>query len=164
MSNSYEPRIFIGTPQAPARGEWLSLPCDEEELNDIIHRIAGNGDFIISDKEDLPGVDEYTCPQEANEYAEWLVTEEPEADLLEAFINNGTGIDEIPALYKKGDFTIIEGDTEEDLGANYIEEMGGVENALSPDTIASYFDYEKFGRDLTIDGFQQFGSHWINLC
>jgi antirestriction protein len=163
MSKIYEPRIFIGTPLAPACGQWVDLPEDDDALEEIRADIAGDCDYIISDKEDLPGIGEHGDLQEINDYARWLVDEKPEPDVIEALSDAGLDLDEIRRKYKDGDYTIVEGYDEWDLAANYLEELGGVENALSPDCIATYFDYEKFGRGLIIDGFHQYNGHWINL-
>jgi antirestriction protein len=163
MKNYFNPRIFIDTPLAPACGEWVSLPIDEEELEAIRQRIASNGDYIIADSEDLPGIGEYESLTDVNEYAEWLVDEEPEADNIEAFLDAGISFQDIPQKYERGDYCVVEGTDETDLAANYIEELGGLEYALTPENIAMYFDYEKFGRDLKIDGFSQHGSHWVHI-
>jgi antirestriction protein len=159
----YQPCVFIGTPLNPACGEWVMLPQDSETLEAIRKGIAGDGDYIISDMADLPGVSEYAALDEVNEYAEWLVDEEPEKDVIEALLDSGISFDELPQKYKEGDYFVVDGYTEEDLGESYIEDIGGVEAALSPDKIACYFDYEKFGRDLCVDGFRQYGSHWVNV-
>jgi antirestriction protein len=163
VKTNYKPRVFIGTPLDGTCGQWVDLPASYEELEQIRWKIAGGGDHIISDMEDLPGVGQYHSLGAVSDYASWLVTENPEPDLVEAFAAAGTDIEDMPRKYKEGDYTIVEGETEADLAENYLDELGGVENVLSPDKIAAYFDYEKFGRDLTIDGFSQYGGHWVQI-
>jgi antirestriction protein len=163
MMNSYEPRIFIGTPQAPACGEWLSLPISFDELAAARARIADGGDYIISDFEDLPGIGQFSSLFDVNEYAEWLVNEGPEQDILEALLDAGTSFQDLPQKYKTADYTAIEADDEEELAENFIDELGGLECAVSQENLVLYFDYAKYGRDLAIEGFHKYGSHYINL-
>ena len=45
-------------------------------------------------------------------------------------------------------------DSDEDLGYNFVEMVGGIENVSNSDF---YFDYEKLGRDLSINDYTQYG-------
>jgi antirestriction protein len=163
QTTNFSPRIFLGTPQAPACGKWLDLPMDSEELEAIRNEIAGDSDYIISDIEDLPGVGEFTSLDEANEYAEWLVDENPEPDLIAAFIDVGIELNEIPRKYKENDYFMVEGTTEQELGENYIDSLGGIEYAISQENLEFYFDYKKYGRELSMSDFGQYGDHWIQI-
>ena len=49
------------------------------------------------------------------------------------------------------DYFYIEAENDTELAENYIDEVyGGVEH-MSPEVLARYFDYEAFGRDLSYD-------------
>jgi antirestriction protein len=159
---SFNPGVFLGTPQALTCGRWLGLPMDSEELEATRKEIAGEGDYIISDTEDLPGVKEFTSLDEANEYAGWLVDENPEPDLIAAFIDTGVELNEIPQKYRGNDYFMVEGTTEQELGENYIDSLGNIRCAVSQENLEFYFDYEKYGRELMLD-FGQYGDHWIQV-
>jgi antirestriction protein len=57
---------------------------------------------------------------------------------------------------------MVEGATEQELGENYIDSLGGIECAVSQENLAFYFDYEKYGRELMSE-FGQYGDHWIQV-
>jgi len=136
---------------------------DSVELEANRKEIAGDGDYIISDTEDLPGVGEFTPLDEASEYAGWLVDKNPEPDLIDAFIAAGVELYEIPRKYRTGSYFIVEGTTEQELAENYIDSVGGIKYAVSLENLEFYFDYEKYGRELSMSDFGQYGGHWVQI-
>jgi hypothetical protein len=160
---NFYPRIFIGTPLAPACGQWVDLPIDSSALEAIRKKIAGDCDSIISDYEDLPGIVETTPLEEVNEYAEWLVNETPEPDVIDALLDAGIEIGDIPKKYEANDFFAVDGSDERELGENYVELLGGLDCAVSREELESYFDYKQYGRDLAMSGFAQYGNHWVSV-
>ena len=50
-------------------------------------------------------------------------------------------------------------DSDEDLGYHFVEMVGGIENVSNSDF---YFDYEKLGRDLSINDYTQYGDVYFN--
>jgi hypothetical protein len=145
---NFNPRIFIGTPLNPACGKWVDLPADSDELEATRKEIAGDRDSIISDHEDLPGIDEYTPLGEANEYAEWLVDENPEPDVIDALLDAGIEISDIPRKYDENDFFVVEGWDERELGENYIECLGGLDCAVSAVDLERYSQWGLIPRSL----------------
>jgi hypothetical protein len=160
---NFNPRVFIGTPLNPACGKWVDLPADSGELEATRKEIAGDRDSIISDYEDLSGINEYTPLGEANEYAGWLASENPEPDIIDALLDAGIETSDIPRKYRENDFFVVEGWDERELGENYVECLGGIDCAVSAGDLERYFNYEQYGRDLAMSGFGQYGSHWVSV-
>lgn len=136
-------------------GEWINLPCTEEELEEVKKRIGINEEheeWFITDYETNYGfkVDEYADLEKLNGMAETLDNlSETEVEIMETLTDNGYDLDE---ALKKIDDVIYYGNCEdmEDVAYQYIEESGLLNNV--PEEIARYFDYAAYGRDLEIDG------------
>lgn len=136
-------------------GKWVDLPMCEDELQEKIQEILGNDEeCAIHDYENDYGVrvSEYDSPFELNEVAEKL--EEYDEDTVKALSDIFADIHEVIRVMEDGDFISLHGvRNEEDLGYEAIEELGMME---IPENLKIYFDYEKFGRDLTCDGWTIF--------
>ena len=171
-------------------GEWLELPCTEEEMEQKLVEIGvahynDKGEFIqyvietdakgyeyvyeeyaIHDYEVPEGLDleigEYTNLDELNELAEKLDNlDDNDMDILKALVEVGNvtekdlyerdfqnDIDDAHAIYLEDSFA----SDEQRLGEAYIEQVYcGDLSQLSIETLARYFDYEAFGRDLAMD-------------
>jgi antirestriction protein len=145
-------------------GEWVTFPVDEDEWNETLERIGisdepdENGriyeEFFFADWDcgcDF-GFGEYEDVERVNEIAESadnLNSFEEEA--LEAMIDCIFGPEE--ALDKIADGEVLfysDCDTMEDVAYRVVEETGMLANV--DDSIAGYFDYEKYGRDLEMEG------------
>lgn len=137
-------------------GEWVELPISEEELEAVKQRIGINEryeEWFITDYEtDIHGltVGEYDSISALNELAE-AIEEDPEK--AEALIYWGyeTAEEIRDNLDNVIYVTTPEGaeSKEEAVGYYYAEECGCVN---IPDNIKSYFDYERYGRDIMLDG------------
>ena len=137
-------------------GEWVDLPCDESELDEVLERIGIDGEqyeeFFITDFESDYGLTagEYDNIHNLNEQAQQLADlDEWELDIVSALLDNGYSLEN--ALDKYED-VIVYSDCHDmaDVAYQYIEETGMLDSV--PDNIRNYFDYEAFGRDMSYDG------------
>ena len=157
-------------------GEWIIFPIDDDELNEVFKRIGlnyyddeeeyidiGYEEYFFTDWEtDINyyfNLGEYIDVDEVNKISEWVNSWNDE-DMLEAALevygfDYIYDTDEDDYLYLPNIFN------DEELGQYYIEncyseildKMGG---------LSTYFDYEKFGRDVRLEtdgGFSENG--WI---
>ncbi len=136
-------------------GEWVSLPVDENELEEVLERIGINEEYeeyFITDYEtefDGLNVDEYSNIEELNELAEQLESlDEYDLEKVGAIIE-AYGADLKDAIENIDDYTYYSGKTLEDLAYEYVEEMN------LPEIAQRYFDYEAFARDLGFDGYTE---------
>lgn len=132
-------------------GEWVELPLDEEKLQETLNRIKGfhpaetDAEFMIQDFEtDLNiKIEETSNIYELNELAQ--------KEVFGCLVDDwGGDIEDASDKVENYDFYYIEADNETELGENYINQLGGLD-CLSRETIERYFDFEAFGRDLSID-------------
>ena len=155
---------------------WLTLPATDEEIakafdqiqvsHDDVHyysdglgHVANNDyygeyeEFFITDYEcDFMKIGEYDNLEELNEIAETIESlTDYEQTIVKALIDDGYSLED--ALDKKDDCILYSGCNDmTDVAYQYVEETGLLANA---GTLANYFDYEAFGRDMSFDG------HWI---
>ena len=138
-------------------GEWVTLPISEEELKKVCERIGINEDYeeyFITDYEcDFMKIGEYESISSLNEIAEKISElDEEEKKVAKALISECSyTIDEAIEKVNNGDY-IIYYDCNDitDVAYQVVEECGYLNDV--PDTVARYFDYESFGRDLGIEG------------
>lgn len=146
-------------------GEWVELPCVDEELEAVKERIGisdepdENGNyyeewFITDYESDIQGitVNEDDDLDELNELAEELNDlDDDQIKAMQAFLLDGNKFDEALEAAQGGDYTIYFGcDTMEDVAIQIVEETGLLANV--PENVARYFDYEAYGRDLDVEG------------
>lgn len=146
-------------------GEWVDLPYTDDELEEVKERIGisdepdeeGNyyEEWFISDYEtDIDGVTvgEYDNLDDLNELAEDLDNlNDEELKAFQACIQNGNNFAQSLEIVQSGDYVIYYNcDTMEDVAYEVVEEYGYLNGV--PDSVAKYFDYEAFGRDLSIEG------------
>lgn len=137
-------------------GEWVELPATEEELEVVMERIGINEEyeeyFITDYESDVPGVSvgEYDNLDDLNEMAETLADlDDYDLEIIGAFLSEGYTLEE--ALDGKDDVMVFSDCADmTDVAYAYIEETGMLDSV--PDSIARYFDYEAFGRDMSFDG------------
>lgn len=145
-------------------GKWLKLPATDEEINNVLKEIGIDGlvyeEYFFTDWECIEGIEisEYSSLNELNEIAETLENlSKDEIKICECIMKNeGCSLDE--AIEKKDDRIIINLDdtsldTYSNLAYSYINEIYGDVNGLDKETLARYFDFESFGRDLSFDYF-----------
>lgn len=158
------------------RGEWLGLPASEEERKAAWERIGAPEEVFYTDyeAEDVPGIasklGEFESLDKLEELAEALENMDEQerltlAAVIEAgmacFTRGAAGLMELCEEVQDGAYTLIEGvDNVEDLGYYYATETGAIDEL--PDWARGYFDYEAYGRDISIEANGEFvGDGWI---
>ena len=143
-------------------GKWLDLPCEdiESELASIgvSDEPDENGnyyeEYFITDFENDYGykVGEYDNLDELNEIAEELENlDEYEKEVVNAFIENGSDIEEALDGLRDGDYMVFSNCSDmTDVAYQYIEETGLLNDI--PEGLRNYFDYEAYGRDMSFEG------------
>lgn len=138
-------------------GEWVELPVSQEELQEVFKHIGINEEYeeyFITDYEcDFYEVGEYESIDTLNEIAERLEElDESESKIVKAIMSElGYTLDEAIEKVNNGDYTIYY-DCEDmtDVAYKAVKSYGYLDNV--PETVARYFDYKSFGRDLGIEG------------
>lgn len=141
------------------KGEWLTLPVSEEELNQFLTEKVGiNAEYeewAIHDYEcDYIKISEYENIFKLNEIAEKVENlADYEKETFKALIECETSdVEEALEILENGNFIVYNDiDTVYDLGYAVAEETGILSQI--PENLQSYFDFEKFGRDLTFEGY-----------
>lgn len=137
-------------------GEWVSLPIDDDKLEEVEKRIGINKyyeEMFITDYEcDIDGVkvNEFDDIEELNEMAKTLEElDETDKEIIRAIMSMGYSINE--AIDKKDDVMIFDDCCDmEDVAMQYCEECGILDEI--PVHLQSYFDFAAYGRDLEIEG------------
>ena len=141
-------------------GEWIALPMDAEELDEVLEAIArkmGDNDpeWAIHDyewetEEDFGEVHEMDSIHEWNRLCnEAHNLDEYEAEMVAAAID-AYGYTFAEALEKKDDFVFYRNMDLEEVAEELIEECYNL-----PEFALRYFDYKAFGRDLSFDGYTE---------
>lgn len=140
-------------------GEWVSLPADEDDLQAVYERIGIDGvryeEVFISDYESDIGLEvgEYENINDLNELAERLeALDSYDFELVGALIGSGYyTTEEAIKTIENGDYSYYpDCNSMADVAEQYIYETGLLHGI--PDSIARYFDFEAFGRDMEYDG------------
>lgn len=144
------------------KGEWVSLPIDEDELKEIVSRY-GEETFITDYSCDLDLFDvyEYDDPFKLNELAAKVAdaVDEHGQDTVEAVFAalEGESIETVLDILDQGRYSILwDVDDEEDLGYALVYEGYFAE---VPKELLPYLDYEAIGRDAVLDDGWQITSH-----
>lgn len=125
---------------------WIDLPMNIEE------ELQQNHEYIIVDCEGIEA-SEYDCIGELNALAETIAEmDEDEATVLMCILENHTNnFEEALKIVKSGDYVIYSNCNDmSDVAYEYLNECGYF--ADLPDFVTRYFDYEAFGRDMSIEG------------
>lgn len=148
-------------------GEWVDFPIDEDDFDEVLKRIQ------IGDTDDFGApyeewfVTDYDCDLDGFDWQE--LGEYPSYDSLQEYGEMVESIDDVEAVANAYEVTgdlreAIEGidsgsiiyypgcNTEEELGEYVINEIYGGE--ITPDLAERYFDYDKLGRDLGFDEYE----------
>lgn len=139
-------------------GEWVQLPKDEDELEEIIREILNEGhcgdeccyheEFFITDYEAPFRVHEYENIYKLNEWAERLENcKEEDEDVIQAIFDYAGTIEEGFSILEDWRYRVFYSCCSmAEVAMEVIEEQGILSNV--PEDIAQYFDYEKYGREL----------------
>ena len=138
-------------------GEWVQLPISNEELQEVFKRIGINEEYeeyFITDYEcDFYEIGEYESIDTLNEIAEKIdnLDEEQEQVVKVLMSECGYNLDDAIEKAESGDYRIYTDCNDmTDVAYAVVEECDYLRNV--PETVARYFDYEAFGRDLGIEG------------
>lgn len=137
-------------------GEWVTLPVDDDELEEVKKRIGINKyyeEWFITDYEsDIDGVEvnEYSNIDELNEIAEMLeALDDDDREIIVALMSEGYSIND--AIDKKDDVVVFCGCNDmEDVAMEYCEECRILDEM--PEHLRNYFDFAAFGRDMSFEG------------
>lgn len=139
------------------KGEWVSLPQDEEVLEMVMDKYSnfGQTDIAIHDYEcDFMKISEYDNISNLNTIAEEMDgLDETEIKVFKAYLDyyGSDYIDEALQTVRSGDYSIYYDCSDmSDVAEQYIEETGLL--STIPDSLQYYFDYEAYGRDMEING------------
>ena len=136
-------------------GEWVELPKDQDELQEILQRISKGAEIAIHDYS-IEGVEglrigEYDNIQELNAEIDALYyandyIQELALAIVEA---HGETITGAIGYAEHGDYTLYpECTTAQELG----EYFADIDFTL-PQEVARYFDFEAYGEDVANDGY-----------
>ena len=151
------------------RGEFLTFPMEEKELEASIKEILKYGEeYFITDYEfedvELFKVEEYSNPYELNRKMA-LIEESIEPSqhkIVKVLLENGLASSLEDAISKIDDLIVYPNSTMTDIAEQYIEEYTDL-NGYHP-LIVNHIDYEGIGRDLEIEGsFFQDGSDYFEF-
>lgn len=138
---------------------WIDLPIDEDDFQKALAEVkycndeqdfydeCGNPyeEYFFSDYENAPcELGEYESLERLNEIAEKI---EEYGDIFLAILEahgERYGLEEDPDNYY-----LVDADNDEDLGYYFAHEVGCID---IPDSLEPYFDYERYGRDISFDG------------
>ena len=163
-----EVKIYVGTyakyNNGSIFGEWLNLG-DFDNLEDFynkckeIHADEEDAEFMFQDYE-TPDIfkeliSESHIDKDIFKIAEML--EGKDIDMLEAYFSLGYDITEENIQEAEDKFFGYYGNVT-DFGEDYAEQTCMLNEV--PESIKYYFDFEKFGRDLSYD-FQEFGGYYF---
>ena len=149
------------------KGGWTGLPAQNLDIMLEVLNPNGNHDMIISDYEtDIQGlkVGEYDDIETLNDIA-GQIDNLSDGELLafQAYLLNGSSLDEALEKATSGDYTIYYNcDDMEDVAYQVVNESGLLNGV--PGQVKMYFDYEAYGRDLSINGtFIQIDNSFVEL-
>ena len=157
-------------------GKFVKLPIKKKHFEKVLKEIGINNlncnEYFITDvKSNIPGMEkvisEYSSISELNEIAEKLeMLSEYEEEKLKAIMESeriSTINELLETINNIDEWNLYENvHSEKDLGFMYAEELLTIE---IPENIKSYFDYERYGRDirLSLNGtFTTFGYIVLN--
>ena len=139
-------------------GDWFTLPVSWSSVEDYL-KLDGSEEYgeewIILDWENPYGLTiyEYSNINELNNYVTQL--EDLDSNVLRnlsAILSFGN--EELQDILDNGadKYMFTHESSMEDVARAFVEDMGGIQNAIGSDSIDSYIDYGKLARDMEIDG------------
>ena len=149
-------------------GEWIELPFDEDEWNELLDRIQICNEntehcdefgqpyeewFIADYETDIPGLEigEYSNVEELNELAEmYEQLDNNEQIACRAYLQNGSSLETAIDEARRGNYIVWLGcDSMKDVAWNMMEENRYLaERGEIPQVLIDHFDYESYGNEL----------------
>lgn len=150
------PRIYVANLAAynagRLKGKWIEPSTDAEELAEqVANAIGGNVDrdeWAFHDYDAFPNMGETPPLEDVAAMAE-LLEEHPYAIVraAQSFVDR----DDVDALRDFLDEGYGVYESQRDYVESFIDDAGGVVNAVPKNMLNFYFDYDAFGHDLSID-------------
>jgi len=144
-------------------GEWVEFPIDEDDFEEVLHRIGCDTpeyeEWFVTDYDcNISGFNwkdfgEYPCYEDLQDFGEMLERVGDDEAVANAYEVTGDLQEAIDGI-ESGDIIYYPGIRDlGEMAEHFIDDLGGVE-ALGRESIESYFDYEKLGRDLSFDEYE----------
>lgn len=133
-------------------GEWFDYPFDEEHISEVIGLNEQYEEYFITDYELPFEIGEYISISELNkkcELVEEIMDSSMYADMKE-IINTWFGSLEEFAESKDDIIVYSDCDNMTEVAQQFVEETVDLESL--PGRLGYYFDYEKLGRDMELEG------------
>lgn len=157
-------------------GEWAEFPIDDDDLDELLHRIGVVKDYTSEELNRVPEeirnlaseelfltdwetdfqalhdmIGEYTSIKSLNDIAEKLEDlDEHDAEIVSAIMQDrNCGIEEAKDALNDGWFLECDPDDDSDIGYRLAKEFDTL--AQIPEHLQYYFDFEKYGRDFTLE-------------
>lgn len=157
-----EVRIYIADlaayNNAQMRGEWVTLPIPEEELDTIVHKYTneGRGDYEILDYEgpfpkDAIGNDPWRLNRWAATLSNLPTLHELDEDVIYAVLQDFTDPTEpLAILSDPNRFRVYRARTMGEVAYDFLASQGLFSSLPEElrDEVRDYFDFEKYGDDL----------------
>lgn len=141
-------RIFVRNIES-GKGKWFDLPVTEDDVREELGEPEEEFEYEVEDSEglDVKGVNDI---DRINDFVEEL--ENYDSDIVEALIESGyntiKGLEDIDIE----DCYFYAGvQNEYDLGKYIVENVYGSITEMKQETLETYFDYEKFGKDVDVE-------------
>ncbi len=142
------------------RGRWIDFPIDSNDFNEVLSSIgcnAENEEYFFPDWEAPVKLGEYESYDRVNDIAERLADLDEDADIIEAILYEYShDIEAGLTILEDRDYTFYPNcDDMSDVAHILIDDMYGRSYSRTQDIdrLLQYFDYEAYGRDLSIEGY-----------
>ena len=169
-NNNAAIKIWIGNLAAYnagiLRGEWVTLPVSDEDLQAVYARIGGEEHAIMDYSTDIDGlkIGEYDDIDELNEAAEAIADfDGTQLEAFGAFLKDGCSLSDAVGHTENNDFTYYaDCFNMADVAQQYCDDCGILDRI--PDDLQCYFDFEAYGRDMEIEGtFYEVNGGYVEL-
>ena len=134
-------------------GEWVELPCSEEELQDALSRVLGKDEeYFITDSEEMPfTVNEHDSIYRINEIAEEYEAL-GEAERLSVSFLLSEGYSFKYSIENCENVLSYPDESLEDVAYSLVQE--GCYGEI-PESLSNYIDYSAIARDLEHEGYTE---------
>ena len=158
------PAVYVGTygkyNSGSLRGVWLDLTtfADYDEFLAVcryIHRDEREPEFMAQDFPDFPRefyTEGFMSEREFDVIQEFAKLDDDDKEAFEVYVAAfGSSRDDVSIFDNFREAYQGKWDSEEDFTYNLVDEIGFLQGV--PDSVANYFDYAAFARDLFIDDY-----------
>lgn len=135
------------------KGKWIDLPMDDDELSSEVKSVLGSDEeYFITDYESPFSLGEYENINDLNAFAEKLDEMDGHDTEKVAYLLEHIGLDRDEALEQYEDVDFYPNMTLSEVAEEVVDKglLGEI-----PENIKNYLDFEKLGRDLSIDGYHE---------